>query len=41
MHDRLAEEAASRDVSINLLVTKAVESYLEALVPVEELISTR
>jgi predicted HicB family RNase H-like nuclease len=41
MHERLTKEAETRDVSVNLLVTKAIDAYLEALVPVEELIATR
>ena len=41
LHRRLSDEADARDVSLNLLVTKAVENYLEALLPLEELISTR
>ncbi len=36
LHDRLHREASARDVSANLLVTKALEAYLEKLPPVEE-----
>lgn len=31
IHQRLHEEAAARDVSANLLVTRAVSEYLERL----------
>ncbi len=36
LHDRLHREAVERDVSANLLVTKAVEAYLDQLPPVGE-----
>jgi predicted HicB family RNase H-like nuclease len=36
LHDRLRDCALERDVSVNLLVTKAVESYLGQLPPVDE-----
>lgn len=36
LHDRLHREASARDVSANLLVTRALEAYLEKLPPVEE-----
>ena len=34
LHDRLTRESEQRDVSINLLVTKAVQRYLDQLPPV-------
>jgi len=36
LHERLHREADARDVSVNLLVTKAVEAYLGQLPPVGE-----
>ena len=36
LHDRLHREALERQVSANLLVTKAVEAYLDQLPPVDE-----
>jgi len=36
LHDRLHREAGERQVSANLLVTKAVAAYLDQLPPVEE-----
>lgn len=41
LHERLLEAAAERDVSMNLLVSRAVEDFLGRLVPVDELVSTR
>lgn len=35
VHERLHAAAAERDVSANLLVTRAVTEYLERLVPVD------
>lgn len=35
-HDRLAEEAERRELSINYMVTRAVNYYLDALPPVAE-----
>jgi hypothetical protein len=37
LHDRLRDRALERDVSVNLLVTKAVEAYLDQLPPVGEI----
>lgn len=37
LHDILVEAAKERDVSVNYLVTKAVEEYLPRLIPVDEL----
>jgi len=36
VHDALREAAARRDVSVNLLVTRAVAEYLERLPDVDE-----
>jgi predicted HicB family RNase H-like nuclease len=36
LHDRLHREAVQRDVSANLLVTRAIEAYLDHLPPVDE-----
>lgn len=36
LHDRLHREATARDVSANLLVTRALETYLDKLPPVDE-----
>lgn len=36
LHERLDVAAAERDVSINWLVTRAVEQFLDRLVPVDE-----
>ncbi len=36
LHDKLHEAAEQRDVSVNLLVLKAIDAYLERLVPPEE-----
>ena len=36
LHERLCAAARERDVSVNLLVTRAVESYLAQLPPVDE-----
>jgi predicted HicB family RNase H-like nuclease len=36
LHDRLRDCALERDVSVNLLVTRAVEAYLDHLPPVGE-----
>jgi predicted HicB family RNase H-like nuclease len=41
MHRRLHEAAADRDVSVNLLVTRAVGEYLDRLAPIDELLATR
>ena len=35
-HDRLAAEAAERELSINFMVTRAVNNYLDALPPVAD-----
>lgn len=41
LHERLAAEAEKRQVSTNLLVTKAIEVYLDQLVPIDEVLATR
>jgi predicted transcriptional regulator len=41
LHDRLREAADERDLSINYLVVKAVEEFLERLIPADELRLTR
>jgi predicted HicB family RNase H-like nuclease len=41
LHGRLAAAAAERDVSMNYLVTKAVEQFIDRLVPVDEMRWTR
>jgi predicted HicB family RNase H-like nuclease len=41
LHQRLQEAAAERDISANLLAVKAIASYLDQLVPPEELLVTR
>jgi predicted HicB family RNase H-like nuclease len=41
LHERLRKAADERDLSINFLVVKAVEEFLENLVPASELRLTR
>jgi uncharacterized protein (DUF4415 family) len=41
VHERLRRAADERQVSVNLLVEKAVDDYLARLVPVDELQLTR
>lgn len=41
LHERLHVAAAERDVAINFLVNKAVEEFLDHLIPVEEMQWTR
>jgi predicted DNA-binding protein len=41
LHERLKQAAEERDLSINYMVVKAVEEFLENLIPVEELKLTR
>lgn len=40
-HEALAAAAAERDLSINFLVNRAVEQFLAALIPVDEMTVTR
>ncbi len=41
LHERLRHAADERDLSINFLVVKAVEEFVDNLIPVEELRLTR
>lgn len=41
LHERLKEAAAERDLSINYMVVKAVEEFLDNLIPAGELKLTR
>jgi predicted transcriptional regulator len=41
LHARLHEAAAERDLSANYLAVKALEDFLERLVPADELRLTR
>jgi predicted HicB family RNase H-like nuclease len=41
LHDRVRAAADERHVGVNLLVVRALEEYLDRLVPVDELIRTR
>jgi predicted HicB family RNase H-like nuclease len=41
LHEQLKEAAEERDLSINFLVVKAVEDFLERLVPANEFRLTR
>jgi predicted HicB family RNase H-like nuclease len=41
LHERLAAEAAARDVSANSIATKAITHYLDRLIPVDDLPWTR
>jgi hypothetical protein len=38
LRDRLRQTADARQVSVNLLVTKAVDDYLARLTPVDEIV---
>jgi predicted HicB family RNase H-like nuclease len=38
LHDKLRGAAEERDVSVNLLVVKAIDDYLERLVPAAEVV---
>jgi predicted transcriptional regulator len=41
LHERLKDAADERDLSINFLVVKAVEDFLDRLIPAGELRLTR
>ena len=41
LHDRVRAAASERDVGVNLLVVRALEEYLDRLVPVDEVVRTR
>jgi predicted HicB family RNase H-like nuclease len=36
LHERLRDAADERDVSVNLLVMKAIDDYLDRLVPADD-----
>jgi predicted transcriptional regulator len=40
-HTRLTQAAEERDLSVNWMVNRAVEDFLDRLIPVEELRLTR
>lgn len=37
LHDRLRDAAEDRDLSVNWLVTRAIEDFLDRLIPAEDL----
>ena len=37
LHDRLRDAADDRDLSVNWLVTRAIEDFLDRLIPAEDL----
>lgn len=37
LHDRLVQAAAEREVSVNWLAKRAIEHYLDRLIPVDEM----
>lgn len=41
LHARLHETAAERDVSVNLIVSRAVTEYLDRLLPVEAVLAVQ
>jgi predicted HicB family RNase H-like nuclease len=41
LHDRVRAAAQERQVGVNFLVVRALEEYLDRLVPVDELVRTR
>lgn len=41
LHARLQQAAAERDVSVNLIVSKAVSDYLDRLLPLDNALATR
>lgn len=41
LHQQLRAAADEREVSVNLLVQRAVSDYLQRLIPVDELVATR
>lgn len=41
LHERLKHAAEERQVALNLLAVKALEDYLDRLIPVEDLQLTR
>jgi hypothetical protein len=41
LHERARAAAAERQVGVNLIVVRALEDYLDRLVPVDEVVLTR
>jgi len=41
LHDRLRAAADERHVSVNFLIVKSLEDYLDRLIPIDELELTR
>lgn len=41
LHDRPVTAASERDVSVNWMITKAIEEFLSRLIPVNEIRWTR
>jgi predicted HicB family RNase H-like nuclease len=41
LHERLKQAAEERQVAVNLLAVKALEDYVDRLIPVEDLQLTR
>jgi predicted HicB family RNase H-like nuclease len=41
LHDRLRNAADERHVSVNFLIVKALEDYLDRLIPIDEVELTR
>jgi len=41
LHGQLAQAAEERDLSVNYLVVRAIEDFLERLIPAEEMKLTR
>jgi predicted HicB family RNase H-like nuclease len=41
LHERVRAAADERQVGFNLIVVRALEDYLERLVPVDEVVRTR
>lgn len=41
LHERLKQAAEERQVAVNLIAVKALEEYLDRLIPVEDLQLTR
>jgi predicted HicB family RNase H-like nuclease len=39
LHEKLVSSAIERDISSNLLINKAIEYYLDHLIPVDDLIN--
>ena len=38
---RLKEVAVSRDTSVNMLINRAIENYLDALKPIDEVLAVK